>query len=146
MKASYGFYLIHFLTCNVLKITCSSIPMEYFNLNFKVFILITICLVFCLKSKTFVVTVQKICPKKLFWTKNRPLRNSSINWIILQRFLIQNHMKLPITEKRRNKAIYLTWNSIRLKFVKKTSMPNSVKSPGYTKCYRSLTLTFCRKI
>ena len=50
-----------FLTCNVLKITCS-IPMEDLRLNFK-FILITTCLVFCLKNKTFVVTVQKFCPK-----------------------------------------------------------------------------------
>ena len=40
------------------------------------------------------------------------------------RLSIQNHSKSPITEKRRNKAKYLTWNSIRLKFVKKTSMPN----------------------
>ena len=46
-----------FLTCNVLKITCS-IPMEDFSLNFKVFILITTCLVLCLKNKTFVVMMQ----------------------------------------------------------------------------------------
>ena len=31
---------------------------------------------------------------------------------------------LPITEKRRNKARYLTQNSVKTKFVKKTSMPN----------------------
>ena len=36
-----------FLTCNVLKITCS-IPMEDFSLNFKVFFIITTC--FCLLS------------------------------------------------------------------------------------------------
>ena len=48
-----------FLTYNVLKITCS-IPMQDFSLSFKVFILITICVSFCLKNKTFVVTVQKI--------------------------------------------------------------------------------------
>ena len=42
------FSLDSFLTCNVLKITCS-IPMEDFSLNFKVVILITIFLVFCLK-------------------------------------------------------------------------------------------------
>ena len=40
-----------------------------------------------------------------------------------------------ITEKRRSKGKYLTWNSIRLKFVKKTSMPNPVKSLEYIKCY-----------
>ena len=32
--------------------------------------------------------------------------------------------KLSITEKRRNNAKYLSWNFIRLKFVKKTSMSN----------------------
>ena len=37
----------------------------------------------------------------------------------------------------RNKAKYLTYNSIRLNFVKKTSMPNSVESLGYIKCYSS---------
>ena len=65
------------------------------------------------------------------------MRNSSINWIFLWRLSIQNHSKSSITEKRRNKAKYLTWNSIRLKFVKKTSMPNPVKSLGYIKCYSS---------
>ena len=43
------------------------------------------------------------------------MRNSSINWIFLWRLLIQNYSKLSITEKRRNKAKYLTWNFIRLK-------------------------------
>ena len=38
------------------------------------------------------------------------------------------------TEKRRNKVKYLTWKSIRLEFVKKTSRPNPVKSLGYIKC------------
>ena len=32
---------------------------------------------------------------------------------------------------------YLTWNFIRLKFVKKISMPNPVKSLGYIKCHSS---------
>ena len=58
-------------------------------------------------------------------------------WILLWKHPIQNHPKLSITEKRRNKAKYLTWNSIRLKFVKKTSMPNPVKSLGYIKCHSS---------
>ena len=48
--------LMTFLTFNVLKIICS-IPMEDFSLNFEVFILITTCLVLCLKIKTFVVWV-----------------------------------------------------------------------------------------
>ena len=55
--------------------------------------------------------------------------------MFLWRLPNQNHLKCSITEKRRNKTKYLTWNSIRLKFVKKTSMPNPVKSLGYIKCY-----------
>ena len=50
---------------------------------------------------------------------------------------IQNHSKLSITEKRQNKTKYLTWNSKRLKFAKKTRMPNTVKSLRYIKCYSS---------
>ena len=68
-------------------------------------------------------------------TKNGSLRTSSINWIFLQRLFIQNYSKPSITEKRKNKAKYLTWNSITLKFVKKTSMSNPVKSLGYIKCH-----------
>ena len=49
-------------------------------------------------------------------------------------FSVQNHLKPPITEKRRNKAKYLT---IKLKFVKKASMLNSVKSIGYIYYYSS---------
>ena len=63
--------------------------------------------------------------------------NSSIHWIFLWRLPIQNHWKPFITEKRRNKAKYPTWNSVSLKSVKETSMSNSVKSLGYIKCYRS---------
>ena len=69
--------------------------------------------------------------------KNGAFRNSSINCIFLWRLTIQNHLKPAFTEKRRNKAKYLTWNSTRVKFVKKTSMPNPVKSLGYIKCYSS---------
>ena len=65
------------------------------------------------------------------------LRNSSMKWIFLWGLPIKNHFKPSTTEKRRNKAKYLTWNSIWLKFVKKTSMPNTVKSIGYIKCYSS---------
>ena len=58
-------------------------------------------------------------------TKNGALKNSSINWIFLWRISIQNHPKPSSnTEKIRNKAKFLTWNSIRLKFVKKTSVLN----------------------
>ena len=44
------------------------------------------------------------------------------------------------TEKRWNKAKHLNWNSIRFEFVKKTSIPNSVKSLGYIKGYSSGSL------
>ena len=70
-------------------------------------------------------------------TKNGPLRNSRINLIFLWRLPIQNHLMSPITKKRINKAKYLTWNSIWLTFVKKTSTPNSIKSLGYIECYSS---------
>ena len=38
-----------------------------------------------------------------------------------------------LLQRIKKKAKYLTWNSVRLKFVKKTSKPNSVKSLGYIK-------------
>ena len=58
------FILDSLLTCNVLKITSSSVLMEDFILKFKVFILIITCLVFwCL------VTVRKFCPKGSHWIK-----------------------------------------------------------------------------
>ena len=40
-------------------------------------------------------------------------------------------------KKKLNKAKYLTWNSIRLTFMKITSMLNHVKSREYIKCYSS---------
>ena len=81
-----------------------------------------------------VINVQQV----KFRAKNAALRNSSITWIFLQRLPIQNHQKPSITEKRRNNTNDLTRNSIRLLFVKKTSMPNSGKSLGYIKCYKTL--------
>ena len=42
---------------------------------------------------------------------------------------------LSIAEKRQNKATYLTQIFIRLKFMKKTSMPNSIKSFVYIYIY-----------
>ena len=57
--------------------------------------------------------------------ENEVLRNTSINRIFLWRLPIQNHAKPSIHEKRRNKAIYLISNYIRLTFVRKTSMPLS---------------------
>ena len=54
-----------FLRRNVLKIT-SSVPMEDFSLNFKVFILIITCLVFSLRNERFEITVQKFRPKGIY--------------------------------------------------------------------------------
>ena len=68
-------------------------------------------------------------------TKNGNLRKSSIKWISFWQLPFQNRLKLSITEKRRNKVKYVNWSSIMLKFVKKTSMQNPVKSLGYIKCY-----------
>ena len=45
-------------------------------------------------------------------TKNGALWNSNINRMFLQRLPIQNHWKLSVTEKKRNKTKYLTRNSI----------------------------------
>ena len=53
------------------------------------------------------------------------------------RFPIQNHSTQSTTQKRRNKAKYLTWNSIRLKFAETTCMLNPVKSLRYIKSYSS---------
>ena len=39
------------------------------------------------------------------------------------------------TEKWRNKTKYPTWNSIRLGFVRQTSIPNPLKRLEYIKCY-----------
>ena len=36
-----------------------------------------------------------------------------------------------------HRAKFLTWNSIRLKFAKKASIPNPIKSLGYIKCQSS---------
>ena len=82
----------------------------------------------------YILWIGSNCPQAGA-TLRRQLFNSSINWIFLRRFPIQNHSKPSIYEKRRNKAKYLTWNSIRLKIVKKISMPNPVKSLSYIKCY-----------
>ena len=57
-----------------------------------------------------------------------------VNWISLLRLPIQNRLDPFITEKRKNKAKYLTRNPIRLTFVLKTSMPNYLESLRYIKC------------
>ena len=55
--------------------------------------------------------------------------------MFLQRLSIQNHSKLYITMKKRKNIKCLTWNSISLKFVKKTGILNLDKSLGCIKCY-----------
>ena len=75
-----------FLTCNVLKIT-SSISMEDFNLNFKVFILITTYLVFCLRNKRFVATVQKFCHKGRYWIKPGEALSFLVHFILFAIFI-----------------------------------------------------------
>ena len=62
--------------------------------------------------------------------KNEALTNTSINRISLKRF----------KEKRPNKVQYLTSNSIRLEFGKKTSLPNTVESFG---SIQMLQLKYC---
>ena len=53
-----------------------------FTLKFKVFILVTICLVFYLKNKIFVVTVQKFCPKRSYWIKLCESLSSLVHFIL----------------------------------------------------------------
>ena len=68
-----------FLTCNVLKVTCS-ILMEDFSLNFKVFILITTCLLVCLKIRHFSY-VAKI-PEGSYWIKPRKSLSFLVHFIL----------------------------------------------------------------
>ena len=58
--------------------------------------------------------------------------DSSFNWLFLRRLSIQNHPKLSITEKRRNNAKYLTWNTIRLTFAKKKACETLLKAYSST--------------
>ena len=73
--------------------------------------------------------------RKSVWPRIEPWGTPALTGYSFWRLPIQNHLKPSITEKRRNKAKYLTWNSLRLKFVKKTCMPKPVKSLGYIKRY-----------
>ena len=59
----------------------------------------------------------------------------SLNWILLWRLPIENHLKLSITEGRWNKVKCHTRNFIRHEFVKKTSMPNSIRTIRYIRYY-----------
>ena len=76
-------------------------------------------------------------------SKMDPWETPALTGYFCEDFSIQNHPNPSITEKRKNKAKYLAWNSIRLKFVKKASMPNSVESLAYIKCN---SLSSCRPV
>ena len=56
--------------------------MEDFSLNFKVFILVITCLVFCLKNERFVVMAQKFCPKGSYWIKLGETLSSLVDFIL----------------------------------------------------------------
>ena len=62
---------------------------------------------------------------------NRALRNTIINTTLLRRIPIQNQQKPSIAEKWRKKAKNRTLNSIRLAFVKNTTMSNPAKRLKY---------------
>ena len=68
-------------------------------------------------------------------TRTASLRNTSINWIFLERLLIQIISKPFITKKIQNKAKHLTRNAIKGTSIKKKSMSNSFESLRYIKCY-----------
>ena len=91
-----------------------------------------------LKKKNFLPTAESsINRMHSSITKNGSLRDSSINWISLWGPTIQNQSKTPVNESKWNKVKYLSWNSVRPKFVKTTSMPNPIKSLRYMKqCYK----------
>ena len=76
------------------------------------------------------IAILQITPseRSLMLSKKSVGQRMEPYWIFLWKHPIQNHPKLSITEKRRNKAKYLTWNSLRIKFVKKISMSNPVES------------------
>ena len=71
--------------------------------------------------------------RKSVGLRMEPWRTPALTGYSCEGFLSRT-TELLITEKRRNKANDLTWNSIRLKFVKGTSKADLVKSLGYIKC------------
>ena len=76
-----------------------------------------------------------IYSRKKCRTRTASLRNTSINWIFLERLLIQIISKPFITKKIQNKAKHLTRNNIKATSIKKTSMSNPFESLIYIKCY-----------
>ena len=48
--------------------------------------------------------------------------------------------------RKGDKVKYLTWNSIRLNFVKKTSKPNPIKTLRYIKCCNSNSLRHIKSL
>ena len=60
--------------------------------------------------------------KKSAGIRMQPYREVQHQLDIIKKTSIQNHLKLSVTENRRNKDKYLARNSSRFKFVKKNSM------------------------
>ena len=75
--------------------------------------------------------------RKSFGPSIEPWRNPALTGYCCEDFPSRTTQKPCITEKRTNQDKYLTWNSMRLKLVKKTCMLNPAKTRGYTKRYSS---------
>ena len=92
-------------------------------------------------SSTISIDTQMMYSRSLIYsskkcrTRTASLRNTSINWIFLERLLIQIISKPFITKKIQNKAKHLTRNAIKGTSIKKKSMSNSFESLRYIKCY-----------
>ena len=77
----------------------------------------------------------------------RPLKQNQLNFFSTEKnkplpapitvFCRSDSSYKPILVVTKYNAKYLTWYSIRFKFVKKTRMSNPVKNLGYIKCYSS---------
>ena len=63
--------------------------------------------------------------------RNRALRNTSSNETLIRRFLIRNSLKPTITKKLIDKTEHTSWFSIKLDFLRKTSVLNPIKSLQY---------------
>ena len=75
--------------------------------------------------------------RKSVGPRMKPWGTSALTEYSCQDFPWRTTRSHLLLKKKRNKAKYLTRNFVRRKFVKKTSMPNPVKSLGYIKCYSS---------
>ena len=77
-----------------------------------------------------------MCSKKSIGPRMDPWGTAALTGYSCEDFpsrITQSHLLL----KKKNKAKYLAWNSIRRKFMKKTGSTNSVENLGYIRCYSS---------